>query len=81
MPKSQSAMIADGLRIDQCCSCLGGLTCMHCHPVDRPSQTHRIAELEAALRDAEVALADAPTPRLRGVRLRIMRVLGDKLFR
>lgn len=32
-----------------CYECAGGLTCMHCHPVDRPSQTHRIAELEAAL--------------------------------
>ena len=34
-----------------CRECQGGLTCMHCHPEDRPTQTLRIAELETALRE------------------------------
>lgn len=46
-------------RIDEhgnCRECCGGLTCMHCRPVDNPSQTARIADLEAALR--EIAKGD-----------------------
>ena len=35
-----------------CRECQGGLTCMHCHPEDRPTQTLRIAELEAAIEKA-----------------------------
>jgi hypothetical protein len=36
--------------VEQCWHCGGGLTCMHCKPVDNPKQALRIAELETALR-------------------------------
>lgn len=35
-----------------CRECQGGLTCMHCHPEDRPTQTLRIAQLEDSIRKA-----------------------------
>ncbi len=43
-----------------CRECQGALSCMHCHPEDRPTQTLRIAELEAALR--AIASRDIPHP-------------------
>ena len=34
-----------------CTECGGGLNCQHCHPYKLPIDAHRIAELEAALRE------------------------------
>lgn len=65
-----------------CWDCGGGVTCMHCHPVDRPTQTLRIAELERerdGLRQAlAVMLAEADRrialrPELGGMTVRVVR--------
>lgn len=34
---------------DTCRECGGAVNCQHCHPIQRPRDRERIAELEAAL--------------------------------